>query len=141
MSFRELQGAYRRTHANHRDNEAAHYSPVMHLSYFGVAQSTYNDNFVNYRMVRESTNRVLHNDIDREFREAYTQRRAVEPFYSVHPSGTERHVPMEMMRQRLEHQIEAARATGSLENARYRNFLRATAEDIGVDLRRFNGYN
>jgi hypothetical protein len=40
----------------------------------------------------------------------------------------------------VEQKINAAKKTGDIQNERFRNFLKKSADACNIDLRKFNGY-
>jgi phytoene/squalene synthetase len=136
--FRAQQRAYSQAHGGR--GEAAHYISEMELRYFGVSGRNYNDHFANYRMANFGTNRSYHHDIYRHIMEAHrTRATTIDPFTSVW-RGMEFHVSRDALENRLLHKIEAAKATGAIDNDRLYNYLYRSAERLGgLDMRIFNG--
>jgi hypothetical protein len=131
--YREHQQEYRDTHAR-RGNHAAHYLSVMELKHFRVSKRHFTDGPANYRMVSADTNLRVHTSIDNELLSAFCDRREID---IVSVDG--RSVPLQAVCDRVFMKIDAAKATGAIQNMGVHSYLRWCAEKLNLDLRAFNG--
>ena len=140
MAFRAFQTQYANDHAN-AGQHSAHYCSVEELRYYGVAQRSYQDHAGNYRMVQAPINQSQHRQMDgwlMDMHEDRVQHGAGTGFHYQY-RGNDQYISPQQLAERLEGKIYAAKESGAMDNARYRNFLRQSAQRLDMDMRVFNG--
>ena len=137
--FDSGQHAYSQSYNGNNKTHAAHYNSVNELSHFGVSRRNYQEDESNYRNVSAFTNQSVHNRIDNLLLESHGKRAQEINGFSYTSGGKHVYVSPQQMRDRVYHKIDAAKATGAMDNARYQNYLRSTANRLDMDMRVFNG--
>ena len=97
------------------------------------------DNDANYHNANEFTNLSVHNRIDKLLMDSHRTRAEEINGFSYTSGGEQVYVSPQEMADRVYHKIDAAKATGAMDNERYQNYLRRSAERLNMDMRAFNG--
>lgn len=137
--YSDNQSSYGQRYNGDYDTHAAHYNSVKELKHFGVSTSKYEDNDANYHNANEFTNLSVHNRIDKLLLDSHSNRAAEINGFSYTSGGEQVYVSPQEMADRVYHKIDAAKATGAMDNERYQNYLKKSAERLNMDMRAFNG--